>query len=133
MLNWKQFLVPGLLIVAHALASGGVLAEEPKRPAIEELKQAILTAKPEMKVRKPDRERLIVRRLDIVDDKRRAEGAISIWDRSPRYVRVDDLRARDRDPNVNTMIREPGHVEYASTLGLGVYDRAKLAVQDITV
>jgi len=71
--------------------------------------------------------------LDIVDDKRRAEGAISIWDRSPRYVRVDDLRARDRDPNVNTMIREPGHVEYASTLGLGVYDRAKLAVQDITV
>ena len=26
------------------------------------------------------------------------------------------------NPNVNRFIREPGHIEYASTLGLGVYD-----------
>src|SRR2546426_8626689 len=70
--------------------------------------------------------------LDIIDEKRRAQGAVSIWDRSPRFLRIDDLRARDKDPNVNTMIREPGHVEYASTLGLGVYDRATIRVQNVT-
>ena len=35
--------------------------------------------------------------------------------------------------NVNIIIREPGHVEYASTLGLGVHDRAKIRVQELTV
>src|SRR6266545_4829887 len=71
--------------------------------------------------------------LDIIENERRAHGAISIWDRSPASLKMDDNRARDADPNVNIIIREPGHVEYASTLGLGVYDRAKLKVQDVTV
>ena len=69
--------------------------------------------------------------LDVIDEKRRAERAISIWDRSPRFVKLDDTAARDDDPNVNIMIREPGHVEYASTLGLGVYDRARLRLEEI--
>jgi len=46
---------------------------------------------------------------------------------------MDDTRARDADPNVNIIIREPRHVEYASTLGLGVYDRARISVQELTV
>ncbi|PYR57527.1 MAG: hypothetical protein DMF85_13385 [Acidobacteria bacterium] len=71
--------------------------------------------------------------LDVIDEKRRAEGAISIWDRSSASLKVDDSRARDADPNVNIIIREPGHVEYASTLGLGVYDLARITVQDVTV
>jgi uncharacterized protein (DUF362 family) len=71
--------------------------------------------------------------LDIIDNERRARGAISIWDRSPASLKVDDGRARDADPNVNIIIREPGHVEYASTLGLGVYDRARIKVEDIRV
>ena len=71
--------------------------------------------------------------LDIIDNKRKAEGVISIWDRSLSSLKIDDGRARDADPNVNIIIREPGHVEYASTLGLGVADRAKINVQDITV
>jgi hypothetical protein len=71
--------------------------------------------------------------LDIVDTERRAHGAISIWDRSPGSLRMDDTRARDADPDVNIIIREPGHVEYASTLGLGVYDRARIRVQELTV
>ena len=71
--------------------------------------------------------------LDVIDEKRRERGAISIWDRSPRSLKIDDMRARDKDPNVNIIIREPGHVEYASRLGLGVYDRAKITVQDVTV
>src|SRR5438132_11408088 len=71
--------------------------------------------------------------LDIIDDKRRAEGAISIYDRSPRYLKMDDGVARDADPNVNIIIREPGHVEYAATLGLGVADQARIKVQDVEV
>jgi hypothetical protein len=71
--------------------------------------------------------------LDIIEKERRARGAISIWDRSPGSLRADDTRARDADPNVNIIIREPGHVEYASSLGLGVYDRARIAVEEIRV
>src|SRR5216683_3767958 len=36
--------------------------------------------------------------LDIIDDERKAHGAISIYDRSPQYLKVDDGAARDADP-----------------------------------
>jgi hypothetical protein len=71
--------------------------------------------------------------LDIIDNKRREQGAISIWDRSQSSLKMDDGRARDADPNVNIIIREPGHVEYAASLGLGVHDLKKIKVQDVTV
>jgi hypothetical protein len=69
--------------------------------------------------------------LDIIDEKRKAEGALSIWDRSPDSLHMDDTRARDNDPNVNIIIREPGHVEYAASLGLGVADLARIKLQTI--
>ena len=34
---------------------------------------------------------------------------------------------------MNIIIREPGHVEYASTLGLGVHDLKKINVEQLTV
>ena len=71
--------------------------------------------------------------LDIIDDERKRHGAISIYDRSPQYLKVDDGRARDADPNVNIIIREPGYVEFAASLGLGVADKARIKVQDIVV
>jgi len=71
--------------------------------------------------------------LDIIDDKRKQMGAISIYDRSPRYLKTDDQGARDTDPNVNIIIREPGHVEYAASLGLGVADLARIKVEDVEV
>jgi len=71
--------------------------------------------------------------LDIIDDERKRQGAISIYDRSPRYLKVDDGAARDADPNVNIIIREPGHVEFAGGLGLGVADKARIKVQDLVV
>ncbi len=71
--------------------------------------------------------------LDVIENERRARGVRSIWDRAPESLRMDDSRARDQDPNVNIIIREPGHVEFASTLGLGVYDLSKIRVQDLTV
>jgi uncharacterized protein (DUF362 family) len=71
--------------------------------------------------------------LDVIDDKRKAEGAISIWDRSPASLRFDDGPARDADPNVNILIREPGHVEYAGRLGLGEWDLSRIRVEEIEV
>jgi uncharacterized protein (DUF362 family) len=71
--------------------------------------------------------------LDIIDNERKAHGARSIWDRDPGSLRMDDTRARDADPNVNIIIREPGHVEFAASLGLGEYDIKKIKVQDVTV
>jgi uncharacterized protein (DUF362 family) len=57
--------------------------------------------------------------LDIIEGKRKEEGAVSVWDRSMSHI-TDDPRL---DPNLNHFIREPGHIEYASHLGLGVYDQ----------
>jgi hypothetical protein len=57
--------------------------------------------------------------LDIIEEKRKQEGAVSVWDRSMSHI-TEDPRL---DPNKNHFIREPGHIEYASHLGLGVYDQ----------
>jgi hypothetical protein len=69
--------------------------------------------------------------LDIIDDKRKAEHAVSVWDRSPKYLGGDD--EHQRNPNVNPFVREPGHIEYAGRLGLGVYDLDKIKVTGIEV
>jgi uncharacterized protein (DUF362 family) len=71
--------------------------------------------------------------LDIIDDERKRHGAISIYDRSPQYLKVDDGAARDANPNVNIIIREPGHVEFAASLGLGIADKTRIKVQDVVV
>jgi hypothetical protein len=71
--------------------------------------------------------------LDIIDNERKSHGAISIWDRSPSSLRSDDTRSRDADPNVNILIREPRHVEYASTLGLGIADLSKIDVERVAL
>ena len=58
--------------------------------------------------------------INMIEKKRREEGAPSVFDRSRAHVKF----APELDPNFNSFIREPGHVEYASQLGLGVYDKA---------
>jgi uncharacterized protein (DUF362 family) len=62
--------------------------------------------------------------IEIIEEKRKAEGAITIFDRSMSHVGRDNS-----NPNTNHYIREPGHVEYASTLGLGVFDAAKIKLK----
>jgi hypothetical protein len=66
--------------------------------------------------------------LDVIENKRKAEGALSIWDRSMAAVKPGVL-----DPHFGSFIREPGHIEYASGLGLGVYDLDRIAVTNIEV
>ena len=70
--------------------------------------------------------------IDVIDNKRKQEGAISVWERDMKYysTKLEDWQA---DPNVNRFIREPGHIEYASTLGLGVYDTSKIQHTEITI
>jgi uncharacterized protein (DUF362 family) len=65
--------------------------------------------------------------IDIIDDKRKAEGANSVWDRT----HVKPGRGYGDDPNIQRFIREPGHIEYCSKLGLGVYDRGKIRLKEI--
>jgi len=67
--------------------------------------------------------------LDIIDEKRKAEHAISVWDRSRQYLGG----GHESDPNVNQFIREPGHIEYAASLGLGVYEQDQIKVASIEV
>ena len=57
--------------------------------------------------------------LDVIEEKRSAEQAVSVWDRDPKYIGA----TRELDPNRNPFIREPGHIGFAGSLGLGVYER----------
>ena len=65
--------------------------------------------------------------LDVIDDKRKAEGANSVWDRT----HVKPGKGYGDDPSVQRFIREPGHIEYCSKLGLGLYDRGKIQLKEI--
>ena len=63
--------------------------------------------------------------LDLIEAKRKAEGAVTLFDRSRSHL------GDNNNPNMNHFIREPGHIEYASRLGLGVYDSAKIQEREI--
>jgi hypothetical protein len=67
--------------------------------------------------------------LDFIEAKRKAEGALSLYDRSMENISTEGRL----DPRKNRYIREPGHIEYASKLGLGVYDLSRIHVTDIEV
>ncbi len=63
--------------------------------------------------------------IELIEDKRNAENAVSIFDRSPEHL------GDNRDPNRNRFIREPGHVEYAAGLQLGVFDNDRIELRVI--
>jgi uncharacterized protein (DUF362 family) len=69
--------------------------------------------------------------LDIIDNKRKSEGAISVWNRSMDNVKPG--RGYSDNPSINRYIREPGHIEYAVRFGLGVYDIKKIRLKEYTV
>lgn len=68
--------------------------------------------------------------LDVIEAKRKQEGAPSLWDRSPSHLWAG---RHELDPQKNLFIREPGHIEYASTLGLGVYDSNKIHLKAVSL
>jgi uncharacterized protein (DUF362 family) len=68
--------------------------------------------------------------IDIIDAKRKAEGAISVWDQSQEHF-TGDRRKWETDPNLNRFIRETGHIEFASKLGLGTYEMNRIQRTEI--
>ena len=69
--------------------------------------------------------------IDVIDDERRRRGAISVWERDPKYFGTS--QQWDANPNINRFVRETGHIEYASTLGLGTYDIKRIQHTEITL
>jgi uncharacterized protein (DUF362 family) len=69
--------------------------------------------------------------IDVIDAKRTQEGAISVWERDRKYFGT--TAQWQKDPNVNRFDRETGHIEYASRLGLGVYDIRRIDHTEITL
>jgi uncharacterized protein (DUF362 family) len=67
--------------------------------------------------------------LNVIDAKRKAEHATSVWDRSPEHIKRGN--GYDNNPSIDRFIREPGHIEYASTLGLGIYDLNQIQVRKV--
>lgn len=67
--------------------------------------------------------------IDVIDGKRKAEGVPSVFERSKERIKSDNTPFKD--PQFNHYIREPGHIEYASTLGLGEYDIQKIKLKAI--
>jgi uncharacterized protein (DUF362 family) len=68
--------------------------------------------------------------LDVIEAKRKQEGAPSLWDRSRSHLWTG---RHEFDPQKNLFIREPGHIQYASTLGLGVYDLDRIHLKAVTL
>ncbi len=60
--------------------------------------------------------------LDVIEAKRKKESAISVWERSDKFIH----KGFENDPNSNNFVREPGHIEFAGNLGLGTYDISKI-------
>ena len=69
--------------------------------------------------------------LDVIDGKRKAEHATSVWDRSMAHIKSGN--GYDENPSIDRFVREPGHIEYAGKLGLGVYDIEKIQVRNIEI
>jgi uncharacterized protein (DUF362 family) len=69
--------------------------------------------------------------IDVIDAKRKQEGAISVWDVRPSTFGTS--QQWQRDPNINRFVRETGHIQYAGTLGLGEYDINKIQHTELTV
>jgi uncharacterized protein (DUF362 family) len=67
--------------------------------------------------------------IEMIETKRREEGAPSIFDRSAQRIK----HGPELDPNFNSFIREPGHVEFASQLGLGIYDKSKITEKTLSL
>lgn len=66
---------------------------------------------------------------DVVEAKRKAEGAVSVMDRDPDTTKD----VKQLDPDKNRYIREPLHIEYAGSLGLGVADLKKIKLEEIAL
>jgi len=59
--------------------------------------------------------------LEVIEKKRREEGAPSLWEHNPKSITTDG-REFYGDASKNLFYRQPGHIAAAGNLGLGVSD-----------
>jgi uncharacterized protein (DUF362 family) len=59
--------------------------------------------------------------LEAIEEKRREEGAPSVWDHNQKSITKDN-REFYENASKNLFYRQPGHIAAAGRLGLGVYD-----------
>jgi len=59
--------------------------------------------------------------LEAIDKKRLEKGAPSVWEHDPKSI-TKDSREFYEDASKNLFYRQPGHIEAAGKLGLGVSD-----------
>jgi uncharacterized protein (DUF362 family) len=57
--------------------------------------------------------------LDLIEAKRKAEGWPSVWDRSPEAMKLQRYE------------REPGHIAFAGTLGLGIGEKDRIRLREV--
>jgi len=67
--------------------------------------------------------------IDVIDEKRKAEHAISVWECTIKTV--EPGQGYSDNPNINRFVREPGHIQFAAGLGLGEYDVNKIRVRRV--
>jgi len=63
--------------------------------------------------------------LEMIEKKRREEGAPSVWERDAKSI-TSDGREFYQDASKNLYYRQPGHIEAAGKLGLGVFELEKI-------
>jgi uncharacterized protein (DUF362 family) len=63
--------------------------------------------------------------MEAIEKKRREEGAPSVWEHKASSITMDN-RAFYMDASKNLFYRQPGHIEAAGKLGLGVWDLKKI-------
>jgi len=68
--------------------------------------------------------------LEAIEEKRLAEGALSLWDQDPKNLTTDSEEFL-RNSRKNTYYRQPGHIAGAGKLGLGIFDRKQIDYRQI--
>jgi uncharacterized protein (DUF362 family) len=63
--------------------------------------------------------------LEAIEQKRREEGAPSVWGRDPKSITIDSEKFY-HNPRKNLFYRQPGHIAAAGRLGLGISDPKRI-------
>jgi uncharacterized protein (DUF362 family) len=63
--------------------------------------------------------------LEKIEQKRKEEGAPSVWQHDAKSITRNSGEFY-QDASKNLFYRQPGHIEHAGKLGLGVYDRKQI-------
>ena len=69
--------------------------------------------------------------LEIVEQKRRAVGAPSLWDRDPKYLGSN--AEMQQSALKNQFYREPGHIKTGAALGLGKWELSEIEHRKLAV